>query len=284
MRGLQLEPAQIGQGVYAVLPPSLARSLIGGGTSLNSSDWITIIATLLAVLVGGGISWVFFRTQLLIDIRSIRELVNALAARSDVKHELQQSRKLAALEKQLALIHGNVKTSVAAVEAALHKQRILLIRDIQRQLELETERARSHFDKLLEGVLARAGMDAQERCALIEGLQRAFVDSLRIVGDLDRAQSMALVKHDSSILNELLGTLDEARSELAELKAQVGDLATEEALFFANRTAEKWSQPEPDSKTSLLAKVAAQSRKRQPGRTQAELPGKDLKSKPNEGE
>lgn len=51
---------------------------------MQFSDWLTIILSLVGVLAGAAISWMFFRTQLLTDFRSLREKLLELNIPRDV--------------------------------------------------------------------------------------------------------------------------------------------------------------------------------------------------------
>ena len=74
------------------------------------SDWLTIVFSTLGVLAGAGISWVFFRTQLLADFGSINEKLAEINITRDV--DITVNPKLADISAELQLVRQGLDHGV----------------------------------------------------------------------------------------------------------------------------------------------------------------------------
>lgn len=102
---------------------------------MGSSDWLTISLSLVAVLAGAGISWMFFRTQLLADFRALREALARINVPRDV--DTAVSPKMSTIASEVQLLRQGLDHSVSPKIAAIYTD----IRELKERIDI-----REHID------------------------------------------------------------------------------------------------------------------------------------------
>ena len=102
---------------------------------MGPTDWLTVSLSLFAVLAGAGISWMFFRTQLVADFRSIKEVLSKIDVPRDLDATLKP--RIASIDSEIRMLRQGLDHSVASKVASIYtdlqqlKERI----DIQQRME-----------------------------------------------------------------------------------------------------------------------------------------------------
>lgn len=196
---------------------------------MTPSDWITITMTLVAVLVGCGVSWAFFRTQLVADFKQILAKLSSLESKHDVMvskvdaiESFKDATDLVEIKKTVDNIDRSLHTSVTSIISDVRMQQQELALRIQAEFDKQTVSSVDVVAQSFKNEIGRFVEDTNKQELLLTKLVQSFMDGLKAMGDYQRVsisdQSSTSLE---AIEQSIKGSIDDVLDEVVELREQV---------------------------------------------------------------
>ena len=196
---------------------------------MTSSDWITIVFSLIAVLIGAGVSWAFFRTQLLTDVGKLREALDQireaqiqLKEKMDISGQLDSHDDLLAIRSTVEKLDGDLNRAVSSILSDVKEQQKLLATKIQEKFEAQSIEARQSVQDAFQAELKKFIPDPQQQEQLLNSLVRSFMAGIKTMGEYQKINiEEQSISTASTLEQQIKGSIDNVLKEVTDLKETV---------------------------------------------------------------
>ncbi|MEL6110646.1 MAG: hypothetical protein AAFU85_31960 [Planctomycetota bacterium] len=226
-------------------------------SGMTTSDWITITFSLVAVVIGAGVSFALFRTQLLTDSQSLRDsltvidqqtqafdrrldaeaqgqqlLITSLATiehtqsqileRMDLAKQIDDNSDLAEIRSTVERIDTRLHDAVRNIVGDVKEQQAELAAKIQRQFEHQSREATQVVREAFVAEVKKFVTDTRKQDKLVKNLVDSFMEGLRTMGQYQKTN---IEGQSETSLNEIEQSISESINqvldEVVDLKGQL---------------------------------------------------------------
>ena len=220
---------------------------------LSSSDWLTIISSMLGMGIAAAISWIFFRAQQKTDYVKIRESLTSLESKNILINEIlieQRTstekminniysiknstsmndkidlfKELSDIKNQVNGLGSNVISLVDKITSDIKIQQSELLELVQQKFYQQVSMAQKTLVKDIERELLNAGKEPVDESEKLQRIVELIGHVLNSMGEFQRAT----IKNQSEIIlsnvqSDIVGRVNEVSREVNDIKRKMDQL------------------------------------------------------------
>jgi len=186
---------------------------------MGQSDWLTICLSILGILVGAGISWMFYRTQMLADFSALHADVKDLQTKLNLVEQFNNTKEIASMKATIEKLDCNLNSAIKEILSNVKAQQYELAAKIQNEFKSQSDTATNIVRDAFSNEIGKFIKDSKDKEKLLKNLVESFMEGMRVMGEyqrinIEKETSISI----SDIEQKITSSIEEVLEEVLELK------------------------------------------------------------------
>ena len=196
---------------------------------METSEWLSVVLSIFGVACGAGISWVFFRTQLLTDFNKLQESLHTvvtmqldLAQKIDLSKEIKDGVDLGSIKDTVQKLDRDLNSAVKEILSDVKSQQQELANKIQQEFRSQSDTATSSVKAAFSSEVSKYIANKNDQEQLLSSLVSSFMDGMHAMGEYQKINiEKETLSSISEIESKISESIDNVVEEVVSLKNQV---------------------------------------------------------------
>lgn len=196
---------------------------------METSEWLSVALSLFGVASGAGISWLFFRTQLLADFGKLQNELKVvtsmqldLAQKIDLSKEIKDGADISAIKSTVQKLDKDLNLAVKEILSDVKEQQKELANKIQYEFRTQSKTATNSVKAAFSSEVSKYISNKKDQEQLLSNLVSSFMDGMHAMGEYQRINiEKETVSSISSLEGKITESIDNVVDEVVSLKKQV---------------------------------------------------------------